>query len=69
MSLYFNWQGQHFKVDFEGLSELEIISILLYVDDMAILIYDEKELEHNIQVLEVIMQRWGLTINVKKTKL
>jgi hypothetical protein len=56
-------------VDFEGLSELEIISILLYVDDMAILIYDEKELEHNIQVLEVIMQRWGLTINVKKTKL
>jgi hypothetical protein len=48
---------------------LEIISILLYADNLAILAYDERKLEHFIQVLEVVMQRWGLTINVKKTKL
>jgi hypothetical protein len=67
--LSFNWQGQPFKTDFGCLSELEIISILLYADDMAILADDEGELEHCIQVLEAVTQRWGLTINVKKTKL
>jgi hypothetical protein len=51
------------------LFELEIVSILLYVDDMAILADDERELEQCIQVLEAIMQRWGLMINVRKTKL
>ncbi len=54
MSLSFNLQGQPFKADFRGLFELEIISILLYVDDMAILVDDEGELEHCIQVLEVV---------------
>ncbi|CAK9232626.1 unnamed protein product [Sphagnum jensenii] len=49
MSLSFNWQGQPFKADFEGLFKLEIISILLYVDDMAIMVDDEGELEHYIQ--------------------
>ncbi len=36
---------------------------------MAILAYDEGDLKHYIQVLEVVTKRWGLTINVKKTKL
>ncbi len=48
MSLSFNSQGQPFKVDFGGLSELEIVSILLYTDDMAIMADDEGELEHYI---------------------
>ncbi len=48
---------------------MEIVNILLYVDDMAILADDERELEHCIHVFEAVMQRWGLTINVKKTKL
>jgi len=45
---------------------LEIVSILLYVDDMAIMVDDEGEPEHCIQVFEAVMQRWGLMINVKK---
>ncbi len=48
---------------------MEIVSILLYVDDVPILADDERELEQCIQVLEAVMQRWGLTINVRKTKL
>jgi len=35
-------------VDFGGLSKLEIVNILLYVDDMAILLDDERELEECI---------------------
>jgi hypothetical protein len=52
--LSFTWQGHPFKADFRGLSKLEIVSILLYADDMAILADDEGELEHCIQVLEVV---------------
>ncbi len=48
---------------------MEIVSILLYVDDMAIMVDDEGEPEHCIQVFEAVMQRWGLMINVKKKKL
>jgi len=48
VSLSINWQGQPFKVDFGGLSKSEIASILLYVDDMAILLDDERELEQCI---------------------
>jgi hypothetical protein len=36
---------------------------------MAILVDDERELEHYIQVLEMVTKSCGLTINVKKTKL
>ncbi len=68
MSLFFNWQGQPFKADFEGLFKLEIISILLYVDDMAIMVDDEGELEHCIQVLEAITQRWGVDNQCKENK-
>jgi len=56
-------------LDFRGLFELEIVSILLYVDDMAIMVDDEGELEQCIQVFKVVTHRWGLTINVNKTKL
>jgi hypothetical protein len=35
---------------------------------MAILADDEGELKHCIQVLKAVTERWGLTINVKKTK-
>ncbi len=47
---------------------MEIVSILLYVDDMAIMANDEGEPEHCIQVFEAVTQRWGLMIDVKKTK-
>ena len=52
----------------ENLGELEILGLLLYADDMALLAEDEEELNHFVQVLEAVTQRWGLTINVRKTK-
>jgi hypothetical protein len=54
VSVKFNWQGQPFHVDLTGAFELEFISILLYVDDMAILADNETNFNHCIQVLEAI---------------
>jgi hypothetical protein len=59
MSLFFN-----FKANFGGLFELEIISIFLYANDMAILVNDE----HCIHVLEAITQRWGVDDQCKENK-
>ncbi len=56
-------------MDLTGASELELISILLYADDMAILADNEADLNHCIHVLEAVTQQWGLTIDVRKTKI
>jgi hypothetical protein len=64
----FNFQGEPFKVPATSLGELEILGLLLYADDMALLADDEDELNHFVQVLEAVTQRWGLTINVRTTK-
>jgi hypothetical protein len=48
VSVKFNWQGQPFHVDLTSASELELISILLYANDMAILVNNDVALNHCI---------------------
>jgi hypothetical protein len=48
---------------------LELLALLMYADDMALLANNGEQLNHQIQVLEAVTRRWGLTINVRKTKI
>jgi hypothetical protein len=68
VEIKFNFEGKPYKVDVGSLGEIELIALLLSADDMVLLAESEEELNHYIQVLEAVTQRWGLTINVRKTK-
>jgi hypothetical protein len=65
----YNYKGQPFKVPVGDVGTVEAIALLMYADDMVLLAEEEGELNHYIQVLEAVTQRWGLTINVRKTKI
>ena len=45
-----------------------IINHLLWADDLILLAIDESSLQNNLNILGNFCQRWGLTINFKKTK-
>ena len=53
----------------EELTTLNLVQILLYADDMAIVCDSAKGLERLVQRLDVITQKWLLDISQKKTKL
>jgi hypothetical protein len=71
VTLKFNFEGKPFRVPIgqvEG-SELLLLAILLYADDMAVIADSDDELDHYVQVLEAVTRRWGLKINIRKTKI
>ena len=68
VSFRFNFQGEPFKVPVGELGTMELVALLLYADDMVLLAESAEELNHYVQVLDAVTQRWGLTINVRKTK-
>jgi hypothetical protein len=47
----------------------EIISYLMYADDMALLCSDPSLMEHMIQKLEQVTQAWSMCISIPKTKI
>jgi hypothetical protein len=69
VSFKFSFEGKPFSASAEGVGDLEILAILMYADDMALVAEDDEQLNHQIQVLEAVTKRWGLTINVRKTKI
>jgi hypothetical protein len=69
VSFRFSFEGKPFFVPAEGVGELELLAILMYADDMALVAEDDEQLNHQIQVLAAVTKRWGLTINVRKTKI
>ena len=45
-----------------------IINHLLWADDLIILTLDAKILQQNLNILNDFCKRWGLIVNIKKTK-
>ena len=45
------------------------ISSLLFADDVAIFLLSQKELQNKINILEEYCCKWGLELNIKKTKI
>ena len=46
-----------------------IITHLLWADDLVLLALDEKSLQKNLDILHGYCEKWGLSVNMKKTKM
>ncbi len=56
------------ELDSKKLGEEELLSILLYADDIALLSNDPQKLRVMVTALDLAFRRWGLLISVGKTK-
>ncbi len=56
------------ELDSKILKEEEILWILLYADDIALLSDDPDKLRDMVTALDLAFRRWGLLISVAKTK-
>ena len=45
-----------------------IVNHLLWADDLVLLALDEKSLQNYIDILDTFCTKWGLSINLGKTK-
>jgi hypothetical protein len=60
--------GALHETDSRVLSEEDLLWILLYADDIALLSDDPDKLQRMVTALHLAFQRWGLLISVGKTK-
>jgi hypothetical protein len=60
--------GALYELDSKILGEEELLWILLYVDDIALLSDDPGKLRDMVTALDLAFRRWGLLISVAKTK-
>ena len=65
----FAFKGRPFLADVGELPDHVFISMLLYADDMVLFATTPEEIERYVRIFEATTQRWGLAINVGKTKL
>lgn len=54
--------------DYPYLSDIQITH-LLWADDLVLLALDKESLQNNINILQKFCNTWGLSINLKKTKI
>ena len=53
VSFKFSFEGKPFITPAEGVGDLELLAILMYADDMALVAEDDQQLNHQIQHLDL----------------
>ncbi len=68
ITLRYTINGALHELDSTILGEEELLWILLYADDIALLSDDPEKLRDMVTALDLAFRRWGLLISVGKTK-
>jgi hypothetical protein len=69
VKLAYHADGQLVRSTGHGVGDLQLISTLLYADDMALLSQDAKELESMLQTMDKVCLGMGMRINASKTEI
>ena len=69
VKLAYHANGELFEKSLGGEASMQVISALLYADDMVLMSCDRAELECMLQVMDAMCNKMGMCINASKTEL